>query len=101
MDSLRLKQIVEIVYSVKESSIVFVQYGENVYNEKLDPNDLKNKHTLYLYNLVKSFVVKDSIQLIFKTRYFDSPRLKLIVSIVSYEKPNCVVFVQFGKKWCS
>ena len=55
---------------------MFVQLGENTYSEIFDPNDMKNKLTLYLYNLVKTSVVKETIQSVSKTCHLDSPGLK-------------------------
>ena len=55
---------------------MFVRFGENINNGSFDPNDLKNKLTNYLHYLVKTSVVKETIQSVSKTGYLDSPGLK-------------------------
>ena len=51
-----------------------------------------------MYNLVKSYVVKDSIQTISKTHYWTPQSLKRLLRI---EKQTILVFVKFGEKLCS
>ena len=56
---------------------MFERFGENIYSEKFDANDLKNKLTLYLYNLVKCFQVKESIKHYLNNMLFGLPWAKI------------------------